>query len=162
MTYPCPLLVLNLSVRHVAIIIIIIIIIVIIIIFFFFIIISVIIIIVIAVEFVAALFAAAAAVVVVVVVVVFVVVTASFTLWLRRPPSERQIRGSNPACAGIFQGRVMPVTSKLALQWLPCQAPGVIGSEPGLVGPVSVYCDWVRWKVLICNFCLSVAARTII
>ena len=37
-----------------------------------------------------------------------------------------------------------PVTSKLALQWLPCQAPGIIGSALGLVGPVSVYCDWVR------------------
>ena len=22
-----------------------------------------------------------------------------------------------------------------------------IGSAPELVGPVSVYCDWVRWKV---------------
>ena len=33
---------------------------------------------------------------------------------------------------------------KLALQWLPCQVPGVIGSALGLVGPVSVYCDWVR------------------
>ena len=49
--------------------------------------------------------------------------------------------------AFIFPGRVMPVTSKLALQWLPCRAPGVIGSVLGLVGPVSVYCDWVRWKV---------------
>ena len=39
------------------------------------------------------------------------------------------------------------MTSKLALQWLPCQATGVIGSVLGLVGPVSVYCDWVRWKV---------------
>ena len=39
------------------------------------------------------------------------------------------------------------LTSKLALQWLPCQAPGVIGSALGLVSPVSVYCDWVRWKV---------------
>ena len=39
------------------------------------------------------------------------------------------------------------MTSKLALQWLPCQAPGVIGSVLGLVGPVPVYCDWVRWKV---------------
>ena len=29
----------------------------------------------------------------------------------------------------------------------PCQAPGVITSVLGLVGPVSVYCDWVRWKV---------------
>ena len=28
----------------------------------------------------------------------------------------------------------------LVLQWLPCQAPGVIGSALGLVGPVSVYC----------------------
>ena len=35
----------------------------------------------------------------------------------------------------------------MALQWLPCQTPGVIGSVLGLVGPVSVYCDWVRWKV---------------
>ena len=35
----------------------------------------------------------------------------------------------------------------MALQWLPCQAPGVMGSVLGLVGPVSVYCDWVRWKV---------------
>ena len=25
-------------------------------------------------------------------------------------------------------------------QWLPCQAPGVIGLVLGLVGPVSVYC----------------------
>ena len=38
------------------------------------------------------------------------------------------------------------MTSKLALQWLPCQAPGVMGSVLGLVGPVSVYFDWVRWK----------------
>ena len=28
-----------------------------------------------------------------------------------------------------------------------CQAPGVIGSVLGLAGPMSVYCDWVRWKV---------------
>ena len=38
----------------------------------------------------------------------------------------------------FFGGQVIPVTQKLALQWLPCQAPGVIGSELGLVGPVSV------------------------
>ena len=50
-------------------------------------------------------------------------------------------------CAGIFPGRVIPVTQKLALQRLPCQAPGMIGSALGLVGPVSVYCDWVRYKV---------------
>ena len=44
----------------------------------------------------------------------------------------------------FFLGQVIPVTSKLALQWLPCQATGVIWSALGLVGPVSVYCDWVR------------------
>ena len=32
-------------------------------------------------------------------------------------------------------------------QWLPCKAPGAIRSVLGLVGPVSVYCDWMRWKV---------------
>ena len=36
---------------------------------------------------------------------------------------------------------------KKALQWVPCQAPGVIGSALGLVGLVSVCCDWVRKKV---------------
>ena len=44
-------------------------------------------------------------------------------------------------------GRVILVTKILALQWLPCQALGVIGSALGHVGPVSVYCDWVRGKV---------------
>ena len=65
----------------------------------------------------------------------------------RHPSRERQSLGSIPACVGIFLGWVIPVTSKLALQWLPCQAPGVIGSALGLVGRVSAYCDWVRWKV---------------
>ena len=51
------------------------------------------------------------------------------------------------ACTRIFRGRVIPVSLKLAFQWLPCQAPGAIGSVLGLVGPVSIYCDWVRWKV---------------
>ena len=65
-------------------------------------------------------------------------------LVVRCPPRERKTPSSNPACKGIFRGRVIPVTQKLALQWLPCQAPDVIGSALGLVGPVSVYCDWVR------------------
>ena len=68
-------------------------------------------------------------------------------LVVRCPPQKRKIQGLNPAWAGFFRGRVIPVTLKLALQWLPCQAPGVIGSALGLVGPVSVYCDWVRRKV---------------
>ena len=33
---------------------------------------------------------------------------------------------------------------KMALQWLPCQAPGVVGSVLELVGLASVYCDWMR------------------
>ena len=38
------------------------------------------------------------------VVVVCFVLTASFGLVVRRPPRERKIPGSNPACAGIFWG----------------------------------------------------------
>ena len=45
---------------------------------------------------------------------------------------------------GFFRGRVIPVAYTLALRWLPCREPGVRGSVLGLVGPVSVYCDWVR------------------
>ena len=73
--------------------------------------------------------------------------TTSMATWLRRPPRERKILGSNPACAEIFPGSTHTSDLKLALQWLPCQAPGVIGSALGLVGLVLVYCDWVRWKV---------------
>ena len=40
-------------------------------------------------------------------------------LVVRRPPRERNIRCSNPACARFFRGRVIPVILKLALQWLP-------------------------------------------
>ena len=73
--------------------------------------------------------------------------TASLAKWLRRPPRKRKVRSLNPACDGIFLGWVIPVTSKLALQWLPCQAPCATGSVLGLVGPESVYGDWARWKV---------------
>ena len=45
---------------------------------------------------------------------------------------------------GFFLGRVISVTQKLALQWLPCRVLGGIGLALGLVGPVPVYCDWVR------------------
>ena len=43
---------------------------------------------------------------------------------------------------GVESYQWLPYQS--ALQWLPYQAPGVIGSALGLVGPVSVYSDWVR------------------
>ena len=38
-----------------------------------------------------------------------------------------------------FHGEVIPVTLKMARQWLPCQASGVMRSVLGLVGPVLVY-----------------------
>ena len=31
-------------------------------------------------------------------------------LVVKRPPREQKIQGSNPACDGIFPGRVIPVT----------------------------------------------------
>ena len=37
---------------------------------------------------------------------------------------------------------------------------GVTGSVLRMVGPVSVYCDWVR-ACLICSLCLRVAARIV-
>ena len=58
---------------------------------------------------------------------------------------EWQIRRWIPAFAvGIFPGRVIPVTRKLGIHWPPCLAPGAIGSAPGLVGLLSLYCDWLR------------------
>ena len=37
-----------------------------------------------------------------------------------------------------------PSDFNLVNQWLPGQVPGVVGSALGMVGPVSIYCDWVR------------------
>ena len=50
-------------------------------------------------------------------------------------------------CVIILPDRVIQVAFKSAHLWLPCQAPGVIGSVLGVVGLVSVYCDWARRKV---------------
>ena len=33
---------------------------------------------------------------------------------------------------------------RLVLWWLAWHVPGILGTVLGLVGPVSVYCDWVR------------------
>ena len=62
----------------------------------------------------------------------------------------------------FFPSRVISVTSKLALQRLPCQTPGGIGSAPGLVGPVSVYCRLGEVESSICNFYDTVAAGKIV
>ena len=70
-----------------------------------------------------------------------------FSTYIVRLKSGRSGIQIPRACDWDFLDRVIPVTSKLAFQWIPCQAPGVIGSALGLVSPVSVYCDWVRYKV---------------
>ena len=46
-----------------------------------------------------------------------------------------------------FSGSSHTSDSEIGTPAATFQAPGVIGSALGLVGPVSVYCDWVRWKV---------------
>ena len=43
---------------------------------------------------------------------------------------------------GDFSGSSYTSDIKLTLQWLPCQAPGVLRLALELVGPVLVYCDW--------------------
>ena len=48
-----------------------------------------------------------------------------------------------PLAAG-FSGSSHTSDSKIGTPVAPCQAPGVRGTALGLVGPVSVYCDWVR------------------
>ena len=64
-----------------------------------------------------------------------------------------------PLAPGFFRGRVIPVTSKLALQWLPC--PGAwrhrVSAETGRPGVRIIRLGEV--ESLICHFYLSVAAR---
>ena len=50
-------------------------------------------------------------------------------------------RAEGPGFDSHLRRIFFPVAYKLALLWLLCS---VTGSAPGLVGPVSVYCDWVR------------------
>ena len=45
---------------------------------------------------------------------------------------------------GLFLGQIIPVTEKLVIRWLLCQAPGVMGIALRLVDPVSVHCDLAR------------------
>ena len=65
-------------------------------------------------------------------------------LVVRRPPRERKVPSSNPACAGIFSES--SPTSDLKIGAPVATLPGAwcFGSALGLVGPVSVYCDWVK------------------
>ena len=66
---------------------------------------------------------------------------------VRHPPQEQKILGSNSACARIFSGSSHTSDLKMGFPVATRQAPDIIASALGLVGLVSVYCDWVRWKV---------------
>ena len=68
--------------------------------------------------------------------------TASLAEWLRRPLPERKIPGFESRLRrDFFSGLSHTSDFKIGTPRLPCQAPGIIGSALGLVGPVSVFCD---------------------
>ena len=82
-------------------------------------------------------------------------------LVVRRPPRERKIPGSNPACAGIFSGSSH--TSDLKIGTPVATLPGAwryrVSTGTGRPGVSILWLGEVeRW---ICNFYLSVAARTL-
>ena len=83
-------------------------------------------------------------------------------LVVRRPPRERKVTGSNPACAGIFSGSSH--TSDLNIGTPVATLPGAwryrVSAGTGRPG-VSIL--WLgEMESLICNFYLSVAARKIV
>ena len=83
-------------------------------------------------------------------------------LVVRRPPREWKIPGSNPACDGMFSGSSHTSGSKIGtpVATLPdawCYRVSAGTGQPG----VSIL--WLgEVESLICNFCLSVAARKIV
>ena len=88
--------------------------------------------------------------------------TASLAQWLRRPPRERKVPGSNPACAGIFSGSSH--TSDLNIGTPVATLPGAwryrVSAGTGRPGVSMLRLGEVEgW---ICNFCLSVAARKMV
>ena len=83
-------------------------------------------------------------------------------LVVRRPPRERKVPGSNPACAGIFSGPSH--TSDLKIGTPVATLPGAwryrVTDGTGRPG-VSIL--WLgEMESLICNFYFSVAARAIV
>ena len=83
-------------------------------------------------------------------------------LVVRRPPRERKILGSNPACAWIFSGSSHTSDSKIGtpVATLPGAWRYRVSAGTGRTG-VSIL--WLgEMESLICNFYLSVAARQIV
>ena len=83
-------------------------------------------------------------------------------LVVRRPPPERKIPGSNPACAGIFSGSSH--TSDLENGTPVATLPGAwryrVSTGTGRPGVSILWLGEV--ERLTCNFYLSVAARKIV
>ena len=83
-------------------------------------------------------------------------------LVVRRPPRERKVSGSNPACAGIFSGSSH--TSDLNIGTPATTLPGAwrywVSTGTGRPG-VSIL-GLGEVERLICNFYLGVAARKIV
>ena len=83
-------------------------------------------------------------------------------LVVRRPPRERKIPGSNPACAGIFSGSSH--TCDLNIGTPEATLPGAwryrVGTGTGRPG-VSIL-SLGEVERLICNLYFSVAARKIV
>ena len=80
----------------------------------------------------------------------------------RRPPRERKAPGSNPACAGIFSWSSH--TSDFKIGTPGATLPGAwryrVSTGTGRPGVSILWLGEV--ERLICNFCLSVAARKIV
>ena len=68
-------------------------------------------------------------------------------LVVRRPPRQRKIPGSNHACAGIFLGSSHTSDKKIDTPVATLPGAWRYRVSAGTGRPVSVYCDWVRWKV---------------
>ena len=92
-------------------------------------------------------------------VIILVIVNRLLGLVVRRPPRERKVPGSNPACARIFSGSSH--TSDLNIGTPVATLPGAwcyrVSTGTGRPG-VSIL--WLgEMEIWICNFYLSVAAR---
>ena len=88
--------------------------------------------------------------------------TASLAKWLRRPPREWKILGSNPACAGIFPGSSHTSDLKIGAPVATLQGAWRYRVSAGTGWPgVSILCLGAM-ESFICSFYLSVAARKIV
>ena len=88
--------------------------------------------------------------------------TPSLAWWLRRPPRERKVPGSNPACDGIFSGPSH--TSDLKISTPVATLPGAwrYGVSAGTGRPCVSILRLGEMESLICNLYLSVAAGQIV